>query len=66
VTNHGAHAIVESFDVDADDVVKILRGCGLDGADMRDASVVDEDVNALMAEEFVEFGNDESLIGHVA
>ncbi len=64
--NDGAHAVVETFDVDSNYAVEIFRGRALDRADMRDSRVVDEDMNALAAEEFVEAGFHMRLVGHIA
>jgi hypothetical protein len=66
VSDDGAHAVVETTDVHANDVIEIFWGGGFDRADMRDSSVVDENVNALLAEDLLESDVHKLLIGHVA
>ena len=62
----GVHAVVEAFDVHSNDAVEVFFGRALDGADMRDSSVVNEDVNALAAEKLLESGFHLRLVGHIA
>jgi hypothetical protein len=50
------HAIVEAFDVDLNDAIKIFRGRGFDRSDVRDTGIVDEDVNSLALGQFLDFG----------
>ena len=54
MSNDGVHAVVEAFDVHANDAVEVFLGRALDRADVRDAGIIDQDVNALAAEQFLE------------
>lgn len=51
---HRVHAVVEAFDVNAEDTIEIFRRCALDGADVRDAGIVDENVQAVAVEDLLE------------
>jgi hypothetical protein len=60
------HAVVEAFDVNSNDAIKVFLGRTLDRADMRDAGVIDEDVNALVLEQLLELGFHFRLLRHIA
>lgn len=50
------HAIVKTLHVHSNHTVEVFFGCALDRADMRDAGVVNKDVNAVVAEQFFKAG----------
>jgi len=66
LTSTSVNAVVIALDVDAHDAVKVGLGGGFDIADVRDAGVVDEDVDAVFLENFVEGLLDGGLVGDVA
>ena len=49
VPDNGAHAVVITFDVDLHDAIKVLRRGALDCADVRNARIIDENVDSLAA-----------------
>ena len=51
--NDGVHAVVEAFDINSNDAIKVFLARTLHRANMRDACVIDEDVNALAPEELL-------------
>lgn len=50
------HAIVKALHVHSNHTVEVFFGCAFDRADMRDAGVVNKDVNAVVAEQFFKAG----------
>jgi len=46
MSNDRVHTVVEAFDVYSQDAIEVFGGSALDGSDMGDSGVVDEDVNA--------------------
>jgi hypothetical protein len=66
MTDNRTHAVVETFDIYSNDAVEVFRSCALDGANVRNARVVDEDVNALLAEQLLKAGDNECLVGYIA
>jgi hypothetical protein len=65
VPNDGMHAVVEAFDINSNDAIEVFLGRALNGADMRDASVVDEYVNALTPEQVLESSFYFRLVRHI-
>jgi len=60
------NAVVDAFHIDAKEPIEILFGGRFDGTDMRDACIVDQNVDASSGEELLEGFADVSLIGDVA
>jgi hypothetical protein len=66
VADGGEGAVVDAFDVDAEEAIEIGFSRGLDGADVRDARIIYENIDAALAGELVEDFFCGSLIGNVA
>ena len=62
----GIDAVVVTLDVHAYYAVEGVFRRGFDVADLRDAGVVDKNVNTAVLREVVECGNDLSLFGDIA
>ena len=66
MSNDGVHTVVEPLDVHANDPVEVFLRGALDGADVRDAGIIDEDENAVAEEKLIECRSHVLLAGHIA
>ena len=66
MANGGEGAVVDAFDVDAEEAIEIGFGRGLNGADVRDARIIYKNIDAALAGELVEDAFCGSLIGNIA
>ena len=66
VADGGVRTVVNAFYVDGEEAIEVDFGGGLDGANVGDAGVVDENVEGLLAGELIENGLHLSVIGDVA
>jgi hypothetical protein len=65
VADHGTDAIVITLHIHAEHAIEILLGGGFDIADMRNAGIIYQNVDALALRDFVEERRDLGLIGNV-
>ncbi len=64
--DHSLHAVVKTFDVYPHNAVEVFFGCTFDGSDVRDAGVVDENMNcAVFPGERVKYALYLSLVGDI-
>lgn len=49
------HAVVITLDVDLHNAIKIVRSCALDRTNVRNACIVDQDIDSLTSREFLKF-----------
>lgn len=62
----GEHAVIETLHIDAKDAIEILLGCVFEFADVRDAGVVDENVDAAFAGQLLKDREDALHLRNVA
>jgi hypothetical protein len=66
VSNDCVHAVVEAFDVHLHNTIEIFFGRALDRADVRNSGIVNQDMDALMVEQFSELRLHILLVGYIA
>ncbi len=66
MSDRGIDAVVKSLYIHPKHAVKVSFGCVLRIADVRDASVIDQNIDAIVPENFGEPGDDLGLISNVA
>src|SRR5206468_2807299 len=66
VSYYGVHAVVEAVDVNAHDAVEVFFRRALNGADVRNPSIVDKDVNTPLSEKFLKLRLHVFLVRHIA
>jgi len=59
-------AVVNAFDVDAEEAIEIGLGRGFKSADVRDAGIVYKNIDTALAREFAEYFFGARLIGNIA
>ena len=60
------HAVIETFDVDPDETIKIRLGRALDGSDVRDAGVIHQNMNSFATEQLAQNAFHLRLVSHIA
>jgi hypothetical protein len=66
VPNDRVHAVVEAFDVHANDAVEILLGGALNRSDVRDAGVVDQNLHSVATKQFFKCSLYRFLVRYIA
>jgi hypothetical protein len=66
MNDSGLHAVVEAFYIHAKNAVEIFFGGAFDGADVRDACVVDENRKTFACKKLIEECPDLATVGDVA
>jgi hypothetical protein len=66
VTDRGIDTVVDAFYVDTEEAVEIGFACSLDGAYVRDAGIIHENIEAAQTRQLAEDFPDARLIGNIA